>query len=84
MLNQISQEQNRQSYQFPIEISIGKEKHNVQSLNIDGKYQYLVESKKCFDAETFISRSYTKSDKKFNLSCKESWFDQYSCHLYSP
>ena len=55
----------------------GQEKHNVQSLNKDEKYQYLVKSKKCFDAEILITKSYTKSNKI-------SWLDQYSWHMYIP
>ena len=56
----------------------------MQSLNKDEKYQYLVKSKKCFDAETLITKPYTKSNKTFNLSYKKSWLDQYSRHMYSP
>ena len=56
----------------------------MQSLNKDEKYQYLVKSKKCFDAETLITKSYTKSNKTFNLLYKKSWLDQYSWHVYSP
>ena len=61
----------------------GQEKHNVQSLNKDEKYQYLVKPKNYFDAETLITKSYTKSSKTFNLSYKKSWLDQYSWHVYS-
>ena len=61
-----------------------KRKHNVESLNKDEKYQYLVKSKKCFDAETLITKSYTKSNKTCNLLYKKSWLDQYSWHVYSP
>ena len=61
----------------------GQEKHNVQSLNKDEKYQYLVKPKKYFDAETLITKSYIKSSKTFNLSYKKSWLDQYSWHVYS-
>ena len=54
MLNQTSTTAEQTFIQCPIEISDGKEKHNVQCLNIDGKCQYLVESKKCFDVETLL------------------------------
>ena len=52
-----------------------KRKHNVESLNKDEKCQYLVKSKKCFDAEILITKSYTKTNKI-------SWLDQYSWHMY--
>ena len=43
-----------------------------------------LKSKKCFDAETLITKSYTKSNKTCNLLYKKSWLDQYSWHVYSP
>ena len=39
-----------------------KETHNVQITN-DEEYQYLIESKKCFEAETLINKSCAKSNK---------------------
>ena len=57
---------NRKTYDlvdFIMKSDGGKETHNVQSLNKDEKYEYLVESKRFFDAETFIAKWYTKSKK---------------------
>lgn len=39
-----------------------KETHNVQIIN-DEEYQCLIESKKCFEAETLINKSCAKSNK---------------------